>query len=223
MKKLFKTTESGPDSEFGRDGEPTRNGRYRKRWELRRRKYSKDNILRKIRVIFQKFSIQFFNDIMFLSCDGIQPLKFRFLSGKIIGDLTIKSTKPYLEKQIKDFFFRNLSEKYRNNSENYNLKLYNTLKEKDKTMITRVLEMKFSDFYEEIFLKKNNIFGRKYDIAFERAKKLEDNLKSKIKDSTYIKKFETISRNFINFYEGKGRKSRKKESNPENNLKLQNC
>lgn len=211
MKRIFKTTEGEPDSESAKDGEPTKSGRHRKRLELRR-KYSKDNILRKIRVIFQKFSIKFFNEIIRLSCNDIQPLGFRLLSGKIIGDLSIRGTKPYLKKPIKDFFFRNLSKKYKDNSKDYNLKLYNSLKEKGKTaFLTRVLEMKFYEFYEEVFLKKNNIFGRKYGIALERAKKLEENLKSKIKDSTYIEKFETISRNFINFYEGKGRESKSKK------------
>ena len=224
MKKIFKTTEGEPDSEFAKDGEPAKSGIHRKRLELRR-KYSKDNILRKIRVIFQKFSIKFFNEIIRLSCNDIQPLKFRSLSGKIIGDLSIRGTKPYLKKPIKDFFFRNPSEKYKDNPKDYNLKLYNSLKEKGKIVLTRVLETEFSEFYEEVFLKNNNIFGRKYSIAFERAKKLEKNLKSKIKDSTYIEKFETISRNFINFYEGKGResKSKKKESDTENNLKLGSC
>lgn len=170
-------------------------------------KDDKDNILRKLKVHFQKFIDQALKQLIFVQNNNIQRCLIRKLKGETIQNVTIDYNKNLLGKTMKEFLSQPISGKYANIDENQNITTINKIIK--KPMIANFLNMTFEEVYIRAFVNEENIFGEKFREEFNNLytlSKFIHKLKSKYSEN-YWKKVEKIGKeDFINYY--KNRKGR---------------
>ena len=170
-----------------------------------------DNILRKIKVHFQKCIDQTMKNLIYVQNNNKQRCIVRKLKGKTIQNVTIEHNKDLLNKTMKEFLSQPISDKYANVNENQNIITINKLMK--KPLISNFLNMTFEEVYNRLFIGEENLFGEEFDTMFKSLHTLSKFL-SKLKekyDESYCSKVEIVAKEpFVNYYKGgKGRKIRK--------------
>ena len=170
-----------------------------------------DNILRKIKVHFQKCIDQTMKNLIYVQNNNKQRCIVRKLKGKTIQNVTIEHNKDLLNKTMKEFLSQPISDKYANVDENQNIITIKKLIK--KPLIANFLNMTFEEVYNRLFIGEENLFGEDFDTMFKSLHTLSkflSNLKQKY-DESYCNKVEMVAKEkFVNYYKGgKGRKIRK--------------
>ena len=149
-------------------------------------KYTRDNCNRKIISHFNKFLVDFINKALDTFCGKNQEKFCKIKFEKILKKERLKS---FLQKSISDFLKEKINNRY-NREENFNKNLVEKImrsEEKKFYLIKRCLSLSFIDFYENIFLKKNNVLSKKADSIFDNISSFSERVNNnpKEKDDKY--------------------------------------
>ena len=163
-------------------------------------KFSSDNVRRRIKVLFNKYTVTLLNKLVKRKWSSIK-MKFLKMDVKISKNIGIEFNRNLLNKKIRDIII-NVSCKYKNKKNNLNLiKFIET--QKDNEEILEILNMTYKDLYI-YYLKstKDNSLVNSYEANKENLLHLYG--------KEYLDKFVKISENFVPFFTNtKNRKSRK--------------
>ena len=170
-----------------------------------------DNILRKIKVHFQKCIDQTMKNLIYVQNNNKQRCIVRKLKGKTIQNVTIEHNKDLLNKTMKEFLSQPISNKYANVDENQNIITINKLMK--KPLIASFLNMTFEEVYIRLFVEEQNLFGEEFkgmSKGLHTLSKFLSGLREKY-DESYCNKVEIVAKDkFVNYYKnGKGRKIKK--------------
>ena len=177
---------------------PAKKGRKKKDFETKiepiHSKFCFDNLLRKIKVMYHCFIINFINDYIKLLY-GIQRFRIRKVCGKITQNVTKHHNFSISKKPLKDFLSNQISKKYKIENEDKNKKniekFYIMKKEAQN-----ILDMSYIYFYKHFFLCDNrNYLEKNYGIC-NKTYTLSDQMKILRKKETdiYCKEFELTAR-----------------------------
>lgn len=177
---------------------PAKRGRKKKNSEIEinpvHSKFCYDNLLRKVKVMYHCFIVNFMNDYI-KKLFGIQKLRIRKILGEITQNISKKYNFEISKKSIKDFLSNQISKKYKtkNDMNKKNIeKLYFIKKE-----IRECLDISYLSFYKKYFLSDNrNSLEICYGIS-SKTLTLNDQLKvlSKKESKNYCKEFEIAAKN----------------------------
>ena len=175
-----------------------------------------DNILRKIKVHFQKCIDQTMKNLIYIQNNNKQRCIVRKLKGKTIQNVTIEHNKDLLNKTMKEFLSQPISDKYANVDENQNIITINKLMK--KPLIASFLNMTFEEVYIRLFVEEQNLFGEEFNGMFKSLHTLSkflSGLRDKY-DEAYCSKVEFVAKDkFVNYYKsGKERKIKKQTKEP---------
>lgn len=180
------------------DLKPAKRGRKKKNSEIEinpvHSKFCYDNLLRKVKVMYHGFIVNFINDYI-KKLFGIQKLRIRKILGKITQNISKQYNFEISKKSIKDFLSNQISKKYKrkNDMNKKNIeKLYFIKKE-----VRECLDISYLSFYKKYFLCDNrNSLEICYGIS-SKTLTLNDQLKvlSKKESKNYCKEFEIAAKN----------------------------
>ena len=170
-------------------------------------KYSFDNIMRKIKVYYHNYIINFINDYIKKIYHNFQRFRLRKISGKVTQNVTRKYNQYIAQRTLKEFLGNEISKKYKydkdKNQQNID-KLYGLKKEFEE-----ILNCSYIHFYTNFFLNRNK---EELEIKYGLSKDIKnfydfiDMLKDKsttYEDVLYCKEVENIGLNkFIDFLLG---------------------
>ena len=170
-------------------------------------KYSFDNIMRKIKVYYHNYIINFINDYIKKIYHNFQRFRLRKISGKVTQNVTRKYNQYIAQRTLKEFLGNEISKKYKydkdKNQQNID-KLYGLKKEFEE-----ILNCSYIHFYTNFFLNRNK---EELEIKYGLSKNIKnfydfiDMLKDKsttYEDVLYCKEVENIGLNkFIDFLLG---------------------
>lgn len=179
-------------------------------------KYSFDNILRKIKVMFSSFCLQLINSTILYINNGCQKFKFRKITAAKTKNATISFNKVLLNSSIKSIFIDDLSSKFREekkdlNKDNYEKIINSKSIDKYQALLT-IFNMSYLEVFNNFFLENNSkmFFGEAFEeCVYFKCSNLEDNLeklRTAGEDQQYIKRLETIAKNYFVNYFLEGRK-----------------
>ena len=159
-------------------------------------KYSRDNILRKIKVKFLSKLISYINRIIMRKYNNkikvLLPLK-----GSVSQNNTINFNQKLLNSKLKDVFINyEINGKFRLYKENYNKQVIESIYEKNIQELIEILEITFLDAFN-IF--KNINESQKLN-GMEKLDKVIEEIKKKESCEDYIDKFKNIAMNFETHY-----------------------
>ena len=177
---------------------PAKKGRKKKENETKiepiHSKFCFDNLLRKIKVMYHCFIINFINDYIKLLY-GIQRFRIRKICGKITQNVTKQHNFSISIKPLKDFLSNQISKKYKIENGDKNKKniekFYNMKKEAKK-----ILNMSYVYFYKHFFLcDDRNYLEKNYGIC-NKTYTLSDQMTilRKKESDIYCKEFELTAR-----------------------------
>ena len=177
---------------------PAKKGRKKKDFETKiepiHSKFCFDNLLRKIKVMYHCFIVNFINDYIKLLY-GIQRFRIRKVCGKITQNVTKHHNFSISKKPLKDFLSNQISKKYKIENEDKNKKniekFYIMKKEAQN-----ILDMSYIYFYKHFFLcDDRNYLEKNYGIC-NKTYTLSDQMKILRKKETdiYCKEFELTAR-----------------------------
>ena len=196
------------------NSEPVKRGRKKKDVETKiepiHSKFCFDNLLRKIKVMYHCFVINFINDFI-KNLYGIQRFRIRKISGKITQNVTKTHNSNISSAPLKDFLSNQISKKYKIENEDKNKKniekLYNMRKE-----AKNILDISYINFYRNFFLSNNRNYLEKTFGIGPKTYTLADQMRHlrKKESEIYCKEFEMTARqkfllflgvedNYINF------------------------
>lgn len=161
-----------------------------KRKERQPRKYNKDNIRKKIkRVFFNYIIIQKLN-LKLKSIGSI--LYFTRFPQSFVGDIFKQANKEYLNKKLREFFENKNLINPKNDIDlknfEHNLKVIRSADVTENEELQKILDMKYCELFQE------------YINSDEFKIKVINKLKKKEKSEDYIKKYEYLSRHFMDFF-----------------------
>ena len=123
-------------------------------------KYSHDNILRKIKVWFQRFLIHFSNQLI-LNIYGMQKFKIRKLNGMITQNVTLSFNRELINKTIAEILSNNTSVKYNSVLHEQNKK--NIFKLSSKPIFNQFFKMSYKEVYQKLFIENDiSMFDEQY-------------------------------------------------------------
>ena len=159
-------------------------------------KYSRDNILRKIKVKFLSKLINHINRIIMRKYNNkikvLLPLK-----GSVSQNNTINFNQKLLNSKLKDVFINyEINGKFRLYKDNYNKQVIESIYEKNIQELIEILEITFLDAFN-IF--KNINESQKLN-GMDKLDKVIEEIKMKESSEDYIDKFKNIAMNFETHY-----------------------
>ena len=159
-------------------------------------KYSRDNILRKIKVKFLSKLISHINRIIMRKYNNkikvLLPLK-----GAVSQNNTINFNQKLLNSKLKDVFVNyEINGKFRLYKDNYNKQVIESIYEKNIQELIEILEITFLDAFN-IF--KNINESQKLN-GMDKLDKVIEEIKMKESSEDYIDKFKNIAMNFETHY-----------------------
>ena len=185
----------------------------KKKYQKKHSKYSLDNLLYKIKVLYHKFIIALANDI-YNSCNSSSSSLNNIFIRKISGDNAKINTKAFNKDLgqllLKDFLSKSISSLYTNTSENKNREnienIYND-EEKYKLLI-HLLNYNYKDFFKTFYIKDNcvKMIEEKFNISQRTYLSFKESLEilAKKDSDEYINKLIEIANDkFILLLEGK--------------------
>lgn len=189
---------------------PTKKGRKKKNSEIQTQpfhsKFCFDNLLRKIKVMYHCFIVNFINDYI-KKIFKIQKYRLKKVSGMITQNITKKYNFENSKKSLKDFLSNQISKKYKidNEKNKKNIeKLYILNKE-----IKKVLDLSYATFYQQFFLNNNRKLLEDYYGIDSNTLTLSDQMEimRKKESNNYCNEFEIAARKkfllFLGFEEEK--------------------
>ena len=159
-------------------------------------KYSRDNILRKIKVKFLSKLISYINRIIMRKYNNkikvLLPLK-----GSVSQNNTINFNQKLLNSKLKDVFTNyEINGKFKLYKDNYNKQVIESIYEKNIPELIEILEITFLDAFN-IF--KNINESPKLN-GMDKLDKVIEEIKMKESSEDYIDKFKNIAMNFETHY-----------------------
>ena len=170
-------------------------------YEIVHNKFSKDNIRRRIKALFNNYIIRLLNNLIKQKYLNSRHY-FLKMNIKVTKDLGIEYNRNLLNTPLKEIIV-NISNKYQN-KENNNIKCIKFIEEqKDNEEIINILNMTYEQLYINYL---NTTKNDSQENSFEAHK--EKMLK--VYGKEYLDKFIENTKNFIKYFKkGKNRKSRK--------------
>ena len=170
-------------------------------YEIVHNKFSKDNIRRRIKALFNNYIIRLLNNLIKQKYLNSRHY-FLKMNIKVTKDLGIEYNRNLLNKPLKEIVV-NISNKYKN-KENNNLKCIKFIEgQKDNEEIINILNTKYEQLYINYLKTTKN---DSQENSFEAHKEKMLNLYGK----EYLDKFIQNTQNFLEYFKkGKKRKSRK--------------
>ena len=170
-------------------------------YEIVHNKFSKDNIRRRIKALFNNYIIRLLNNLIKQKYLNSRHY-FLKMNIKVTKDLGIEYNRNLLNTPLKEIIV-NISNKYQN-KENNNIKCIKYIEEqKDNEEIINILNMTYEQLYINYL---NTTKNDSQENSFEAHK--EKMLK--VYGKEYLDKFIENTKNFIKYFKkGKNRKSRK--------------
>ena len=161
-------------------------------------KYSFDNIMRKIKVYYHNYIINFINDYIKKIYHNFQRFRLRKISGKVTQNVTRKYNQYIAQRTLKEFLGNEISKKYKydkdKNQQNID-KLYGLKKEFEE-----ILNCSYIHFYTNFFL--NSGLSKNIKNFYDFIDMLKDK-STTYEDVLYCKEVENIGLNkFIDFLLG---------------------
>ena len=159
-------------------------------------KYSRDNILRKIKVKFLSKLISHINRIIMRKYNNKIKV-FLPLKGSVSQNNTINFNQKLLNSKLKDVFINyEINGKFRLYKDNYNKQVIESIYEKNIQELIEILEITFLDAFN-IF--KNINESQKLN-GMDKLDKVIEEIKMKESSEDYIDKFKNIAMNFETHY-----------------------
>ena len=170
-------------------------------YEIVHNKFSKDNIRRRIKALFNNYIIRLLNNLIKQKYLNSRHY-FLKMNIKVTKDLGIEYNRNLLNTPLKEIIV-NISNKYQN-KENNNIKCIKFIEEqKDNEEIINILNMTYEQLYINYL---NTTKNDSQENSFEAHKEKMLNLYGK----EYLDKFIQNTQNFLEYFKkGKKRKSRK--------------
>ena len=180
-----------------------------KKFKGRHNKFSDDNIIRKIKVRFLKYLMNFLN-LLHSDCTGNKNSKFiLLLDSSFTSNINRKDNLEWFDKTIKDFFSNKISSRFTKIKSNENINKIKEFYEKEKNSpikLIQIMEMKIRDLYEiyikeekeEGFEELNNLYYDKRQLENEMRQKKEDKI------NEYLEKYEDFAKNLEQKFQNKG-------------------
>lgn len=175
-------------------------------------KDAKDNKVRKIRIHAIKFGINLINDVIKNKLKK-RNLILRGISKKITSDISITFNNVFFESTLAHIYSNPVNEKYKNCDKDENKKVINKLSELNHPILNKLLNMKFIDFYNNIFISSNKkdliedyglSSAKNFQDFLDELKKDTDEYKQDLKETAY-----NIKKHFI---QGNARNNNKNEN-----------
>ena len=159
-------------------------------------KYSRDNILRKIKVKFLSKLIKHINRIIIRKYNHIIKVLLP-LKGAVSQNNTISFNQKLLNSKLKDIFINyDINGKFRLYKNNYNKEIVETIYKNNIQELIDILEITFLDAFN-IF--KNITESQKLN-GMDKLDDVIEDIKKKENNEDYIDKFKNIAMNFENNY-----------------------
>ena len=170
-------------------------------YEIVHNKFSKDNIRRRIKALFNNYIIRLLNNLIKQKYLNSRHY-FLKMNIKVTKDLGIEYNRNLLNTPLKEIIV-NISNKYQN-KENNNTKCIKYIEEqKDNEEIINILNMTYEQLYIN-YLKTTKKDSQENSFEAHKEKML------KVYGKEYLDKFIENTKNFIEYFKkGKNRKSRK--------------
>ena len=170
-------------------------------YEIVHNKFSKDNIRRRIKALFNNYIIRLLNNLIKQKYLNSRHY-FLKMNIKVTKDLGIEYNRNLLNTPLKEIIV-NISNKYQN-KENNNKKCIKYIEEqKDNEEIINILNMTYEQLYIN-YLKTTKNDSQENSFEAHKEKML------KVYGKEYLDKFIENTKNFIEYFKkGKNRKSRK--------------
>ena len=177
-------------------------GKEKKKVNIRTHKPdASDNCLRKINVHYLSFIVSFLNDILAKLQYGKKFCKLQYKFKKTIKKKEINSLK---SKNIGQILSNNISDKYKYKDTDYNQKILNQIKNKNKVLIN-ILSENYLELFKKFYFKSKNIINLgeygldKTIILSDKVKMFKDLLlKYGMNDKSFNRNMlKCIKRNFI--------------------------
>ena len=170
-------------------------------YEIVHNKFSKDNIRRRIKALFNNYIIRLLNNLIKQKYLNSRHY-FLKMNIKVTKDLGIEYNRNLLNTPLKEIIV-NISNKYQN-KENNNIKCIKFIEEqKDNEEIINILNMTYEQLYIN-YLKTTKKDSQENSFEAHKEKML------KVYGKEYLDKFIENTKNFIEYFKkGKNRKSRK--------------
>ena len=174
-------------------------------------KYTKDNMVRKAKVLFKDSILEHINKKMekkslFVSINGkkYKVDKILDINPEKIVTIDILENRKLLKNKIRDLFSVDISDKYKNFPKNYNKIVIDTLYKDNKYKnITSILDINFLNCIK-FFRKDDGIFGENEFSCLNGLEKsfedLSNKLKKKNNEEDYIDMFIQLIEEFEDFF-----------------------
>jgi len=172
-------------------------------------KFSKDNLLRKIKIHPIKFGIDLINDCIKNEFKK-QSYIIRNISTQVTSDITINFNNQFFGFSLKKILILfPINNKYKKISPDKNIKVIKKLMSKKhiNPITNELLDMKFSEIYN-LFIEGNKEYLKKFGI--KRAKTFDDFLYNLNEENEYINDLKTIGYNFMDYFDPKNARRIKK-------------
>ena len=168
-------------------------------------KYTKDNVLRKVKVKSKNYLIEFVN-LLIVKEYGKPIYKFRNFDGETTKKIDKNTNKECLEKPLKNFLSERISQKYKKIGQDHNKRIVDKIMKRRDCALKRFLEhFNFKLFFQEIFLNNNNIIGPKYEDFFKEIIQSSHSFPSLLKkfegDQNYQANFRKYAMSYIKHFE----------------------
>jgi hypothetical protein len=164
-------------------------------------KYSHDNILRKIKVWFQRFLIHFSNQLI-LNIYGMQKFKIRKLNGMITQNVTLSFNRELINKTIAEILSNNTSVKYNSVLHEQNKK--NIFKLSSKPIFNQFFKMTYKEVYQKLFIENDiSMFDEQYQQYMSNLYNIHYFYKymQSYYEPNYCIKILQTAKNFISYFE----------------------
>ena len=161
-------------------------------------KYSRDNIVRKIKVKFMHRLLKYINRII------LQKYKTKInillpLEGEIAQNNTIDYNKVLLNLKLKDIFMNfKISRKFKSHEDSYNKKIIQIIYEENILELISILECTFLEAFKA-FIGINNTEIHKLN-EMDKLSTVIEEIKNKENNEDYLDKFQKVALNFENIY-----------------------
>jgi hypothetical protein len=164
-------------------------------------KYSRDNILRKIKGKFMHRLLKYINRII------LQKYKAKInillpLEGEISQNNTNDYNRVLLNLKLKDIFMNfKISRKFKSHEDSYNNKVIQIIYEKNILELISILECTFLEAFKAFTGISNNQTHKLNEM--DKLSTVIEEIKNKENNEDYLNKFQKVAINFENIYFGK--------------------
>ena len=192
-------------------------------------KTEQGNIRSKIKNHFHKFIIKFLNEKIKENNDGKQIVKFRKINYKKTNIRSREENKKLIEAKLKEIFKYDISSKFKNKSNDQNLKTLNAIYHNPK--LKKYLDMTYEEFYTKLFLKDEHpsTVDSKVEYFCDFIKELKNKELKKINLNeenisdnqtiiieNYLNIINKVAKDYINYYKSGKKKNKNKKFKIEN-------